>query len=177
MAYLLRKIDFKTTWYSYKDKYQTFTWLVNSDDIPADPLKDLKTKKNKISMWVVEDDQSNLDRILAAIGATRHPFQHIDYVLVDEQLVSRRNLSVKQTPGETPDTHINNNWHRDIIELSGRRMVLLGKIILDHGIFDTRLKKRIEQLVIGNFRAGVFDDLAKMNQELRKEVEVKAKAA
>jgi hypothetical protein len=48
--------------------------------------------------------------------------------------------------GQTPDSGAN-SWHRDLVDLSGTKLVKLARLILENGESGTVLKKRLEQLV------------------------------
>jgi hypothetical protein len=58
---------------------------VPSGDIPAAPVTDFKTSlDSKISVWCVESDKSNLERIIAGMAATCQNPDKFDYVLFPE---------------------------------------------------------------------------------------------
>lgn len=65
MPFLLRAIR-KAKRYKNPD----LSWL-GQDELQADAMQDLKTDSNSISVWHIVDDQSNKERIVAALAATR----------------------------------------------------------------------------------------------------------
>ena len=105
------------------------TWL-GSDDVPADPLGDLSTLDNKLSVWYVDDAQQNLGRVSAALAAGREKIDKLDYALIDIDTLTRLGIESKKTPGESPDDHANKNWHYDLHRLSGKALTSLAKAIL-----------------------------------------------
>jgi hypothetical protein len=120
-------------------------WLANGD-VPADPLGDLATSENRLSVWEVAVDRSNVERIVRAIAVTRQKIADMGYVLFDSSVLATAGIDTVAEIGETPDEGAN-NWHRDLIELSGNKLVILTKLILESGESGTILKKRLEQLV------------------------------
>ena len=121
MAFLLRKIR-KPRWYK-----QDLPWVA-ANDIPPDPLGDLTTSENKLSVWYVKNDKSNLDQVLAAIAASSGSLSNLDYALFNEHILSE--FKIEQSLGGTPYDTVNTFYHRDLTELSGLRLVKLAKAIL-----------------------------------------------
>ena len=126
-------------------KSEAAPWLEN-DDVPADPLGDLATKDNRLSVWEVAFDHSNLERIVRALAVSRDRIADMGYVLFDSSLLEGAGINAAVENGATPDEGAN-SWHRDLIDLSGNKLVLLTRLILQNGVSGTLLKKRLEQLV------------------------------
>ena len=106
-------------------------WLP-AGQIHADPLADLKTEDNKLSVWTVFNDASNLQRIVAALAANRENLSRFEYALVDEHAVAVGGFTVVPSPGNTPDAEANKLWHNDVVDLSGNRLVDLAVIMSQH---------------------------------------------
>jgi len=115
----------KNKWYEDKPP-----WLKN-DEIHADPLADFVTTKNSLSVWRVEDNKSNLQRIIAAFAATRESDGKFDYVLFDEKFLKECNIKVELTEGNSPDQEAN-AWHYDLIELSAQKLVKLAETVWEN---------------------------------------------
>lgn len=105
-------------------------WLP-AEQIHSDPLGDLNTVENKLSIWLV-DDELNLDRIATALAANREDLDKIDCALIDEQILTAGGFSLKPSEGDTPDLVANKLWHRNVIELSGDGLVDLATVILEN---------------------------------------------
>ena len=45
-------------------------WLAEND-LPADPIGDLKTSNNSLSLWHIEEDESNLERVVLGLIVNR----------------------------------------------------------------------------------------------------------
>ena len=141
MPFLLRAIR-RNRW-----RPELPTWL-GSDDVPADPLGDLSTLDNKLSVWYVDDAQQNLGRVSAAIAAGREKIDKLDYALIDIDTLTRLGSESKKTPSESPDDHANKNWHYDLHRLSGKALTSLAKAILPKTESRARLlPKKVKELI------------------------------
>jgi hypothetical protein len=105
------------------------TWLPPGE-VPAEALQGFRLdENNELSVWFVESDRSNLDRILTALAANRDFATQIDYAIFDETVLSRSGITPRKTPGRTPDPDASAKWHWDLIKLSGRRLLNLAEAI------------------------------------------------
>jgi hypothetical protein len=119
--------------------------FLHVNDVPADPLPDLNTQSNLLSVWEVAPDRSNLERIVRAVALTRHEIANMGYVLFDSAVLPAAGIETVNNIGGTPDEGAN-AWHRDLV-VSGRRLVELTKAIFEHGESGAVLKVRLRQLV------------------------------
>jgi len=142
MPLILRKIR-KARWYYNQSG---FPWLLESD-IPADPLGDLATNNNELSVWQIDDDKSNLPRVAAALAANGDDISNLDYALFDQKLLNEINITLRPSKGNSPDETANQNWHSDIVELSARKLVELAKAILTHAEIKRIPEKEILHLL------------------------------
>jgi hypothetical protein len=126
-------------------KSEAAPWLERGD-IPADPLADLATKENRLSVWEIAVDRSNLERIVRAVAIGRDKIADMGYVLFDADILRAAGIETLAEDGNTPDGGAN-SWHRDLIDLSGNKLTLLARLILEKGESGTVLKKRLETLV------------------------------
>lgn len=142
MAKLLRKVDKQHRW--YKASAQAH---LDAGEVPADPLGDLRTTENKLSVYQVAEDGSNIERIARALACGR---QRIDddlgYVLFDVSILAKASIELDQNDGKTFDPVVN-KYHADLVDLTGNKLVTLARLILLEGESDTILKKRIVELV------------------------------
>jgi hypothetical protein len=84
--------------------------------VPAEPVGDFSTIENEISVWQIEEDKTNLARVITALsGANTTAVSHLDYAIFDSQIVSDLSLEIKVTTGDSPDDEVNSKWHRDIV--------------------------------------------------------------
>ena len=125
MSLLLRKIR-RLRWIGENTPH----W-VSSDDLPAAPLTDLNAVDNTLSVWSVTEDRSNLEDVLAALASNCDNLTHIDYALFSEKAVAESGLSLRRTEGGTPHSRAN-GWHREIVQVTAKKLVALAKAIYDN---------------------------------------------
>ena len=118
---LLVKLDNKRLW----DKP---SWLP-AGEVPAEAVQDFRLDENQLSVWYIEPSQSNLDRVLTALAANRDHVEKIDYAIFEDEVVGKCGITLRQTAGQSPDEYASREWHRDLIELSGRKLVSLAESI------------------------------------------------
>jgi predicted Mrr-cat superfamily restriction endonuclease len=123
MPFFLRKIR-KGKWY----KHSGVPWLSN-DDLQADALADLQTQSNRMSVYYVKDDRSNLSRVIAAMAARCDFLSNIDYALVAQELLDEIDIRAEKVPGSLPDSHVSHNWHQDLYELTASDVMSLAMFI------------------------------------------------
>jgi hypothetical protein len=121
-------------------------WL-NEDDIPSDPLADLNTSEQTLSVWEVADDESNVQRIVRNLALMGNKTDSSGYVLFDSAILEQIGIDLVRADGHTPDTEAN-GWHRDLVNLSGKKLVALARAVLAQGTTRIVLKKRICELII-----------------------------
>ncbi len=163
MPFLLRIIR-KSKWYKAADAVESAP-----SDFPADPLADLNTKENKLSVWYVHEDKSNLERIAAAIGATRDFLVPLDYALFDYDLASNVKIELSSSDGSTHDKHVNVAWHRDLIELSALTLVDIARELAKR--MDRIPEKEIGQLIATAVANGQIDE-SKLSKNILAKLEI-----
>jgi hypothetical protein len=137
---LLRKIR-KSKWY----KNDAVSWL-NEDENQADALGDLVTSNNTLSVWLVEDDKSNLDQVIVALASTSDNISNLDYALVKVDLLLNIGIKIESKEGLTPYSKAN-KWHRDIEEMTATKLYKLAEIIFIHSDIARVSQKDILNLI------------------------------
>jgi hypothetical protein len=123
---------------------------------PADGLLDLKTQDNKLSVWQVDPAKENLARVASALAANRQFLDTLDCVLLPQGSIEELGIEVEKTNGATPDAGANDLFHRDLIELSGQKVVDVGTRIA--GAERKRFwKSEVRELLIAGLSAGELD--------------------
>lgn len=115
MPLFLRMIK-GSRWYPPEDTF----WLADGE-IQAEPLADLATRENTLSVFQISDNESNLERVIAAMAAQRDDLRHFEYALFDQQIIADLNIKVQKAPGDTKDGIVN-EWHYDLTELSAQKL-------------------------------------------------------
>lgn len=97
MALLLRKVK-QHRW--YKELAEPF---LKVDDVPADPLADLQTSENLLSVWEVQEDRSNLIRIVRAVAIGGQRIDHTGYILFDSVHLDAAGIGLQKNEGRSDD--------------------------------------------------------------------------
>jgi hypothetical protein len=135
---LLVKLENKRIW----DKP---SWLP-AGEVPAQAVQDFRLEDNELSVWYVEANRSNIDRIVTALAANRDFADKIDYAVFDEASVGECGITLRKTTGKLPDEYANQEWHRDLVELSGRKLVCLAELIAT-GTPDRKTPAAVKELL------------------------------
>jgi hypothetical protein len=141
MAKLLRKVKKQNHWFK-----ADAVPLLKIGDVPADPLGDLNTSQNKLSVFEVDEGLVNIDRVARALALGAHHIDNVGYVTFDSSILAQASIEFDHTDGDTIDPAVN-KCHVSLINLSGNKLAKLAHLILSEGESDTILKKRIEELV------------------------------
>lgn len=150
MAFLLRKIR-RNRWY----KTEPIDWLPDGE-LQADPLSDLGTKSNELSVYHVVIDEANLDRIIASLAANSEQWDNFDFAIFNENIISDLGIKIKNSKGELPDEQVN-NWHNDLCELSATKLVILAKAIYEKARIDRKTPAQVLNLVADFLMNGQID--------------------
>lgn len=163
MPLILRKIK-KAKWYRNID----VPWL-KPGELQADALADLKTTGNRLSVWLIQDDKSNLERVIAALASTCDVPTNIDFVLMDQSELQRLGIKWENTKGDSHDEQINHTHHLDLLELTATKLYDFANQIQVIGIKERYLEKTVMRLLIGAIRAGLIPQ-SKLKDRLRSEI-------
>jgi hypothetical protein len=100
------------------------------DAIIQETLKDLQPDiNNKLSVWLIEDDRSNLMRVICALATWREEIENVDYILTDYQVIVTLNISIEHTLGASADEEANERWHRNLCDLTEQKRLDLAQAI------------------------------------------------
>ena len=120
-------------------------WLAEGE-APADVLDDLRTKQNELSVWLVREDESNVDEVVTALATNRNSLDKVDYALIDEATVGELGIDMQESPANTP-FHAVNAWHRDLIELSAGKVARLANAMFSRPRRTRVTEARVRRLV------------------------------
>ena len=151
MPLLLRQIR-KSRWYDDGG----LPWLPVGL-LPADPLSDLNTKDNKLSVWHIEDDKSNLEQVVTALAVNRDQVSNLDCALFDQHPLSGINVRIEETKGNTKDKRAN-IWHRELVELTAEKLLELARSIMRDGKRTRFSETRIRNLIQRAVESGIIDE-------------------
>jgi hypothetical protein len=125
-------------------------------EIQADPLGDLATGNNTLSVWQIEDDNSNLNQVIAALASNRDSISNLDYAMFDINLLTSTEIKIQTNRGGTP-YETANTWHRDLIELTATKLVRLAETMLVHSHRERILQKDVLNLIKDAVQNGQID--------------------
>ena len=151
MALLLLKVRHEN-W--FKEAAAPFLEL---GDAPADPFVDLRTKQNLLSVWEVEDDRSNLVRVVRGIAVGAQRPDHAGYILFEPGRLEAAEIEIRITAGGSKDNGINGR-HRDLV-LSGKKLVALARLLLLHGETGVVTKPEILESAEEGIRTGELPEV------------------
>jgi hypothetical protein len=160
MSYLVRKIN-KAKWYQID--------IEHDDNVSADAITNcLKTTKNTLSVWKVENEE-DLDQAVLALVANQDYLDTIDIVILEETSLLEYNLNIVASPGETPVESLI-NAHRDISDLTFTKLGDVKNHIVER-IRNKRLKRytvsSLKKLLQNSIEAGLLkkEDLKESIQQ------------
>lgn len=167
MPKILRKIK-KSRWYGADE----IDWLAEGE-VQAEALADLETQSNALSVWIIEDDDSNLRRVVAALAAKCGSRTNVDYVTIDQKRIDDIGLLMQQTNGDSPDSTANSKWHRDLLQLTVNGVAALAAELSANGERKRMTWPKVKAVVQKSVDAGYFslNDIAA--EDLRKYFEPK----
>jgi hypothetical protein len=122
----------KVTWGRWQSD---LPWLP-AGELQAAALFDLRFSNNKLSIWKIEADSSNLERVITSLAASKGKMniENVDYVVIDQSLFEDLSLKIEKSAGGTLDKKANIEWHYDIVELTTSKIVAIARCIKAHTI-------------------------------------------
>lgn len=143
MALLLRTVR-QNRWFKTPD----VDALLNADDAPADPLGDVRTTNGTLSVWRLNDDRSNLVRIVRAVAVGQHEIRSQGYVVFDDALVNQAGIQIDNAARGNSSDDRANDWHCDLVKITANSLISLVKAILRHGESGVVLEKTLVASVL-----------------------------
>ncbi len=118
---LVRKIT-KSKWFQND--------ILNGAEVSADAITNcLKTTKNTLSVWRV-DNEETIEEAVLAIVANQQYLETIDVVLLDEEYFLKYQIKIENTEGNTIVEDLKNT-HVDLIELDYNSLGKVAKHIIE----------------------------------------------
>lgn len=142
MPLVLRKTRDNLIW---DDSTDECPWL-DENDIASDPVTDLATKNNSLSIYIIQDNRSELSRCLSALAAQRMCLQKLDYILFDTTVIDQLQLRTDDQQGDLKDKEVN-RLHKNIIELSASKLIQLTKAIMSNCHKDRLLDEEVAKII------------------------------
>jgi len=142
-------------------------WL-QEGEIPAAALSDLRAGiDSELSVWYVDSAKSNLSRIIAGVAAKRENPDKFDYVLFPEELLDAIDIAIGASEGDSFDLAANKQWHRDLVKLTGEKLIGLARLIRAQAEIDRVPERRVSELIIAGIDRGEIER-GRLNEPLLK---------
>ncbi len=164
MAFLLRGIGNKAWWDKSRDD---FSWL-GEDDLIADVLKSLGAVGGALSTYVVDEERTKIDRVVAALASRRGKIENFDYILAPVDVVLK-NFRSDNTTGKTPDSEVN-AWHLDIVHLTPAKLTQLAYIFRNHKEALCRMPRPSVKSALQTSKNHGFLDMEKVSPNVKQEL-------
>ena len=123
---IIRKIDAITKWNNPRS--------VNRPDptVPGDTLSELKTKENKLSVWLADSDE-DIEDAVAALSLSRDDTDRLCFIVLDEEKLSSLDIQVKddeEGDAQGASEEILKK-HRNLVELDHKRLGQLAEYMIE----------------------------------------------
>ena len=109
-----------------------------------------------MSVYLVNDDKSNLERIITALAANSDSLDSTDYIMMDINELDVLGIQKLETPGQTLDSEVN-TCHMDLLDLTSSKLDSLAHAFRDKGESDRFYKKDLKQMILEAIRVGNID--------------------
>jgi hypothetical protein len=129
---------------------------------------DFRPVNDEQSAWLIDDEKSNLERVLVAMAAN-NAISDVGYILFDPSAPGAFGIAVKESIGGTADETANRTWHRDLVDLTARQLAEFVVEIHKNGFKDQLLPKETEALIKKGIASGELDK-SKINSSLLKKL-------
>lgn len=147
MAKLLRRLS---DWDKWAELAESNFW--NKGDCPPELLSQLYDNSEGISVYSVDDDK-DINRIIAAISLDWGTFKDCGYAVFSDQDLKTIGLELKNTKSFTFDEDTNQR-HRDIVEISGQKLIKLVALVSNKA----KLGMMTKEEIIKNLKQFLADD-------------------
>ena len=141
---ILRKIDAITKWNNPKS--------VNRPDptVPGDTLSELKTKENKLSVWLANSEE-DIEDAVAALSLSKDDTDRLCLLLLDEEKLSSFDIAVlddQEGDAQGASEEILKK-HRNLVELDHKRLGQLAEYMIQQDN-DTNNRKTFSEVKVKN---------------------------
>lgn len=113
---------------------------------------DLRTQKNTLSVWQI-NDQAELDGVIAALALNRDNVQKLAYIILDEQEIARLGIPLKpqtgQADGMIDSTILNKHVNLDKIDYwrIGYLAEYLSKLSQDEKMHGQKTESEVRKIL------------------------------
>ena len=134
MTVIFRKLNQKRYW-------DNAPWL-RQGDTQADATKCLATTNNSLSIFVLDEPDEKMERVVAALASTRDYLTTFDLAIFSADILRECGIKRNENQAKTPDREVN-GWHEDLIELTMSKVALLASAIKRGGCIKRYNEKKV----------------------------------
>lgn len=171
MPLIFRGIN-KTRWNQQKHQDE-YNWL-KAGEIPAETLTDVVRKdiqQNELSVYLIDDNDDALDRMVAAFAANRDRPDKLDFKVIDYQVLVDAGFTFKKSLGDTSDVSVN-QCHRDLYPLTTSRLMEFIQMLYFKTESGRKTKKDVEKLIIKSIQSGYIDERSIRSPNMLSKIEI-----
>ncbi len=143
---------------SYLREIESERWegdLPQGDQFPADPLFNLRTDKNELSIWKIDADERILD-IAAARSYKSARANGFDFILFDEGILTGLGLEFKLHKGGTGFKELDRSYHFDVVNLTANKLCELARSLKESGQIDAKIPKAVAKRIKNLHDSGIL---------------------
>ncbi len=148
MTVIFRKLNQKRYW-------DNVPWL-GQGDTQADATKCLATTDNSLLVFVLDEPDKKLERIVAALASTRDYLTIFDLAMFPEDILKECGIKRNKNQADTPDLEVN-GWHENLIELTMSKVALLASAIKRSGQIKRYNEKKVETTIKNSLSNNFID--------------------
>lgn len=169
MAYLVRKVS-RAKW---PDD------MCNPSEIPGDAISELRTTKNTLSLWRIEDESDLKSAALAlAASSSTSKIEQVSVVWIPEELFAKNGIQLDDSsPGDTVVFDLANT-HRDLCNVTYSTLGDVAQIIMNaivkEGHYRRFKKSEIKEALVKAYTEERIKE-EKCQKELIEEIKKKSK--
>lgn len=166
MALVFREVN-NIMWWDFM-RTSAESWLAQNE-LRGDALKSLASKDNTLSVYLLSnEDGESLERVITAFAAQRPKLSTVDFALLEASHLETNGFVLETLEGNTPDPVVN-TWHRDLVRLSGARILQLANGLQRDAVFCRRRRAAVKQMIRHGIDAGWIDK-TRMQKDILDEV-------
>lgn len=141
------------------------------EDVPAAALQDFRVDHDgTLSVWHIDAHATNLHDVAVALASTWSKPDHFEALLFSPSCLDGIGIGIAHTRGNTPFDAAN-RWHRDLTQVSGRRLVTLAIKLFETARRELILKKELVGRLLATINDGRIDE-SKLPESLRRKLRI-----
>ena len=138
MTVILRKLERKRYW-------DNASWHA-PEETQANVLESFSTTNNELSVYVLDEPETQIDRVVAALAVSRKNLAQMDIAVVPDSALADCDIKTDSARGKTLDQEVN-GWHRNLVELTVNKVACFISAIKRDGKIKRCQERRVEKAI------------------------------